>query len=125
VNTTLSAGEQADVSTASQPAAITTRRRLTAEQVREAIGWKEGKMYFHGELLRDVVEEFNRYNARHLIIADPQIATLRVGGVFATPDTDRLVEMLHETWGIQVLPPDPSNAYPEAIRLGPRTTPSR
>lgn len=114
---TLGAGEQADISTESKAPAITIRT-LTAAQAREAIGWKEGKMYFHSQLLREVVDEFNRYNTRHLVITDPQIATLRLGGAFATPDIDHLIEVLHETWGIEVLPPALSNADSQAIRLG-------
>jgi transmembrane sensor len=121
----LSAGEQADISTNPEPATISTRR-LTAAQILETIGWKEGKIYFHGEPLREVVGEFNRYNTRRLIIADPQIASLQVGGVFATtPDTRALVEVLHRTWGIEVLPPGPSNADPQTIRLGLSTAHSR
>ena len=122
---TLNAGEQADISTNPAPATISIRR-LTAAQILETIGWKEGKIYFHGEPLRDVVGEFNRYNTRRLIIADPQIASLQVGGVFAAPpDTRALVEVLHRTWGIEVLPPGPSNADPQTIRLGLSTAHSR
>lgn len=50
------------------------------------LAWRSGKVDFAGERLDKAVAEFNRYNQRHIIIADPAIAGEQLDGVFRTDD---------------------------------------
>ncbi len=113
----LAAGDQAEVSTESVPITV-NQERLTPEQMEQATAWKAGQLSFRGELLSTVVAEFNRYNTRKIVIADPRIANYRVGGDFAFPDIGKFVDVLHATWGIEVLPPDSPGSTSTIIRLG-------
>lgn len=47
------------------------------------LSWHEGRLRFSGSKLTEVVEEFNRYNTRKLVVADPAIADLSIGGQFS------------------------------------------
>lgn len=53
----------------------------------QATGWLEGWLHFSNATLGEVVAEANRYSARKLRLADPQLARLRLHGNFRTGDT--------------------------------------
>jgi len=83
----LSAGEQVtvDLKAVSAP----QRANITL-----ATAWSEGKLVFNQTPLSDVVQEFNRYNPRALIIDDPQLLRLHISGTFATTDSTDIVRFL-------------------------------
>ncbi|MDD5329391.1 MAG: FecR family protein [Sulfuricella sp.] len=61
--------------------------------------WQNGKLVFDGTSLRDVVRELGRYHDRKIVIADSNLNTLKVSGVFNASDLDGLL------WALQqVLP---------------------
>lgn len=49
---------------------------------------------FQGDTLAHVVAEYNRYNRRRMVLEDPLIADLRIGGVFLATDPDSFVNAL-------------------------------
>src|SRR5581483_3689817 len=60
------------------PITAAARERLTA--------WRNGSVVFDDETLASAVAEYNRYLSRKIVVADPVLATMRVGGRFATSD---------------------------------------
>jgi transmembrane sensor len=60
------------------PITAAARERLTA--------WRNGSVVFDDEMLASAVAEYNRYLSRKIVVADPVLATMRVGGRFATSD---------------------------------------
>ena len=82
----VSAGEVADA----KPAGIATSRLEDAELVRR-LSWQRGELAFKKETLAHIVAEFNRYNRRQLVIGDPSIEDLEVGGNFKATDLDSFV----------------------------------
>jgi transmembrane sensor len=113
----LNAGEEIEVATEPNSPSI-SHSVLTPQQIQNALAWKGGHLSFRGDLLRDEVQEFNRYNTRQLVIADPRIANYRTGGTFAVTDVDGFLYALHETWGIEVLPPPSGTRSSNTLRLG-------
>jgi len=106
---TLSAGE----------AVVITAKRLHVERVAETevskkLGWTEGRLWFERQRLADVVAEFNRYNRRQMVIADPSIADLRIGGGFEATDPDSFMAALEKTLGVRAFP---ANDGTDTIRL--------
>jgi transmembrane sensor len=106
---TLSAGE----------AVVITAKRLHVEKVAETevskkLGWTEGRLWFERQRLADVVAEFNRYNRRQMVIADPSIADLRIGGGFEATDPDSFMAALEKTLGVRAFP---ANDGTDTIRL--------
>lgn len=67
--------------------------RDTAEATRR-IQWLQGRLDFNGQSLAEVVREFNRYNPQRLIIDDPGIAELRIGGNYRFNDLNGFVDAL-------------------------------
>jgi transmembrane sensor len=61
-----------------QPTTPADRERLTA--------WRTGSVVFDDLTLAAAVAEYNRYLSRKIVVADPVLATMRVGGRFATSD---------------------------------------
>jgi transmembrane sensor len=64
--------------------------------------WTEGKLVFEATPLSEVIEEFNRYNTRPLLIDDPQLLKLHVSGTFATSDSNQMVRFLTQRFGLVV-----------------------
>jgi transmembrane sensor len=110
----LSSGQQVDL-TYTDGRARLTRRESTREELARAMAWTNGHLSFKEEPLAEVVKEFNRYNTKQLVIADPAIAQLPLSGYFPAHDPERLIDVVHHQWNIRVLPPDPAD--PDAIRL--------
>lgn len=91
----LAAGEQVTLSPAVQP------KSLKAD-VAAATAWTQHELMFKGTSLHDVVEEFNRYNARHLMIRDSSVANLKVTGIFSSADPSSLLRFLKARPDIEV-----------------------
>ena len=67
-----------------------------------ATAWTQRKIAFKATPLSDVVEEFNRYNTRQLVIVDPDLKTTKISGVFSSTDPDSLLRFLRELPNISV-----------------------
>jgi transmembrane sensor len=73
----VTAGEEVDLLGAS--AAV---RTLRAADITRTEAWRSGAVYFEKEPLSDVVEELGRYTTLRLIVDDPKLRALPVGGTF-------------------------------------------
>jgi transmembrane sensor len=92
---TLTAGEAVSV----------TARKLHVEKVDDKelskkLAWTQGRISFDRVTLEEAISEFNRYNRRQLVIDDPSITTIRIGGVFNATDLDSFVAAL-QSFGIR------------------------
>lgn len=74
--------------------------KVSAPEVRRAMAWQERRLEFDSVPLAEVVQEFNRYNRRQLVIADPRLATKRFSGVFRADGYESLVRLLEEDFGV-------------------------
>jgi hypothetical protein len=63
-----------------------------------------GQLWFDRDRLSTVVDMFNRFNTRKLVIADPSLAELRIGGSFEARDNESFVVALERTLRIQTIP---------------------
>ena len=117
---TLSAGEAVTI-TATR---VTTELpQMQVQKVAEAdvdrkLSWTEGRLWFERQTLKDVVAEFNRYNRRQMVIADPAIENLRIGGGFEATDPESFIAALEKTLGVRAFPsPSSDGDGAEVIRL--------
>ncbi len=77
-------------------------KSLHPDEMRRKLAWTDPsgpRLWFQGETLAEAVAEFNRYNVRHLVIADPSIADPSVlqisfGGSISATDIDSFVDAL-------------------------------
>ena len=76
-------------------------RSGTVEQAEQYLSWREGYLAFHDTPLAAAVAEFNRYNARRIVIGDPDVAAMRVGGNFRWSNTEVFVRLLEQGFPIR------------------------
>jgi len=70
------------------------------ERVESALAWRDGMLTFDQVTLGEAAVEFNRYNERKLVIADPEVARIKIGGTFRASNIDAFVRLLHDAYGL-------------------------
>ncbi|WP_165832353.1 FecR family protein [Caulobacter radicis] len=81
-------------------------RTASAEAVATALAWRDGEILFIDEPLSTAIEEYNRYLVRKILIVDPQLGGIRVGGRFTTKDPATFLTAIHTTLDIDVVATD-------------------
>jgi transmembrane sensor len=67
---------------------------LSGEEMEQRLSWRSGLVVFRATPLAEAVAQFNRYNKRKIVLADPSIAALGVGGVFRATDQEVFLKLL-------------------------------
>jgi transmembrane sensor len=58
------------------------------------LSWRSGFLIFHDTPLKEAVAQFNRYNTRKIVIEDPKVANLRIGGNFKSTNSEAFVRLI-------------------------------
>jgi transmembrane sensor len=74
----------------------------TAAESEALLGWRNGYVVFRDTALADAVNEFNRYNMRKMVIGDPKIADIRIGGNFRANNTAAFLWLLQNGFPIVI-----------------------
>jgi ferric-dicitrate binding protein FerR (iron transport regulator) len=89
-----------------QHATVVNRVRLVeqidARGIERKLSWREGRLIFDDDPLTDVVSEISRYTSARIVISDPSIRNLKIGGYFKVQDIDSILDTLQESFGIEV-----------------------
>ena len=64
--------------------------------IEKVISWRERRLIFESLPLKQVIDEFNRYNDPPALIADKQLESLPISGVFRSNDRDSFFQFLHQ-----------------------------
>jgi transmembrane sensor len=91
----VSAGEQVTVT----PSTITQSAHA---DVAAATAWTQQEIVLDLTPLPDVVQEFNRYNVRKLVVSDARLNDFHITGVFSSTDPASLLRFLRAQPGITV-----------------------
>jgi transmembrane sensor len=75
---------------------------VSAEQVSTELAWREGAVVFDSEPLSEAIAEIQRYTDARIVISDPSIATLPVGGRFKTDDLQGFLNGLETALPIEI-----------------------
>lgn len=75
---------------------------VTPEEIDRSLAWREARLVFVGVPLGEIAAEFNRYNARKIVVADRELAQRKFGGTFDATDPKTLVELLRTSYEVQV-----------------------
>jgi transmembrane sensor len=67
---------------------------VSAEEISRELSWQAPRLQFYETPLADAVAEFNRLNRQQIIIADPELETLRIGGTFRPDNVEGFVRLL-------------------------------
>lgn len=76
-------------------------QRKTLIEAETHLSWRSGVLMFREQSLADAVAEFNRYNARKIVIADPAVAALKVEGNFRATNVDAFVRLLESGFPVR------------------------
>jgi transmembrane sensor len=93
----LNAGER--LSTASRNYVVTP---VTPQQMSSELAWREGAIIFDGEPLSEAIAEIERYTDARIVVSDPEIARLRVGGRFRTGDMQEFFDALQTALPVSI-----------------------
>src|SRR5216684_1591296 len=93
----LNAGER--LSTASRDYVVTP---ITAQQMSSELAWREGAIIFDGQPLSEAIAEIERYTDARIVVSDPEIARLRVGGRFRTGDMQEFFDALQTALPVSI-----------------------
>jgi transmembrane sensor len=98
--TLLDAGQNARIDQRNH--SIDQLETVDAPAIMQKLAWHQGLLQFSGDPLQEVVAEISRYTDLNIVIADPQIRNLRIGGFFKVGETDKMLEALETSFGIDV-----------------------
>lgn len=75
---------------------------IALPEMTRKLAWREGLLKFSGDPLEEVIEEVSRYTELSVVITDPELKGLRIGGLFKVGETDKMFEALKSGFGVQV-----------------------
>ena len=80
--------------------AVLVKNERPAE-IEQHLSWRSGVLTFRDTPLAEAIAEFNRYNERKIVIEDPRIATLQLGGIFRATNIDPFIELLEQGFPVR------------------------
>lgn len=108
---------------APQPVAISAGQRavrtddseslqpVTAQDIQRKLAWRDRVLAFFDTPLSEVVSEMSRYTSTTIMISDPELGQLRIGGYFKLGETDALLGALESSFGVRVIRVDDKLVY--------------
>lgn len=80
------------------PLGVSSIRRASLP---ETTAWLHGRLVFDGERLADAIAEVNRYSPVRLTIENPELADVRISGVFRAGGAETFVDALEASFPVQ------------------------
>lgn len=75
--------------------------REDADELNRVTAWRNGTLVLNGESLDYALSEMNRYLEHKIVIGDPGLSRLRIGGTFATANADEFLRALRTSFAIR------------------------
>lgn len=75
--------------------------RKSQQDLSGELGWRRGVLVFQNTTLEAAAAEFNRYNRKKLVIAEP-VAKLTIGATFPTDDVEAFARTAKNVFGLTV-----------------------
>ena len=89
-----------DVAIATANAISVTAKSTKA--LSDELSWRQGVLVFKYTTLADAAAEFNRYNYKKIVIADPKIAQLTIVGTFPSNDVSAFTDAAQAIFGLKI-----------------------
>ncbi|PHZ86400.1 FecR family protein [Paremcibacter congregatus] len=81
---------------------IKTINSIAPNELDRRLAWRSGTLVFNGQPLEQVIEEIHRYTTTQIIIADPEIRSLKIGGYFKTSEIEDMLKALETGFNVTV-----------------------
>jgi transmembrane sensor len=75
--------------------------RMPGDEIRRRLSWREGLISFSGNTLSEAASEFARYSELRILIDDPEVARLRVVGVYSSADPEGFAKAVATSLGLR------------------------
>ncbi len=99
----LSPGQRAVVSLAPvSPTTSVVVTTATADEISRTLAWQAPLLRLGGQTLAELAREFERTSGRRVVLVDPDLASLRVGGRFRADDLNGFTHLLATTLDLEV-----------------------
>ncbi len=72
------------------------------QELSNELGWRRGVLIFKHTALAEAASEFNRYNSTKLVIANPAIARVEIGGTFPADDVTAFARVARDLLKLHV-----------------------
>lgn len=79
-----------------------TFAKKTPQELAEELAWQRGILIFHHTRLADAVGEFNRYYRTKIVIDDPEVARMPIGGEFRIDNVDEFLRTMQVVLKVQI-----------------------
>ena len=76
-------------------------RSLPIAEAEGMLDWRDGTLAFRDTTLAEAAAEFNRYNARKMVVADAAAGALRVGGSFRWDNAEGFARLLERGFPVR------------------------
>ena len=76
-------------------------RSVALDDAERLLDWRQGLLAFRDTTLAEAAAEFNRYNARKLVIGDAEAGALRIGGSFRADNATAFVRLLEQGFPVR------------------------
>lgn len=97
------AAQRAELKPGQQLVALASRAPIVrTADLKRVTSWRNGRVIFENDPLGSAIDEMNRYARRHVTLADPQLARLKISGAFDTGDTTVFIEALTQYFPIEI-----------------------
>lgn len=83
-----------------------------ARDIERRLAWREGQLVFQDEKLADAVADFNRYNTRQIVVADPALNRRTLVGTYRIDQPEHFADDLRALWKVPVA------VTTDSIRIG-------
>ncbi len=77
-------------------------RSLSVADAEQMLDWRDGMLVFRNIPLAEAAAEFNRYNARKIVIGDAAAGALRIGGSFRWNNAEAFARLLERGFPVRV-----------------------
>lgn len=81
---------------------IESLETIPESELNRKLSWRQGVLVFAGDPLAKVVADISRYTDMTIVILDPELRDLRIGGYFKVGEVDAMFEALEKGFGIRV-----------------------
>lgn len=72
------------------------------DRISALLGWRSGMLNFDRASLSQIAAEFNRYNDTQLVVEDPALGEMRIGGAFEAKNVEAFARLLQSAYALRV-----------------------
>jgi transmembrane sensor len=96
---------------------VLSRMRLSPATLKRRTAWTDGWLWFSKDPLPEAVAQFNRYHDQRLVLVDPALASLEIGGRFRSSDLESFIATLEHSFNVRTMSSGFHETGPDTIYL--------